>query len=289
MIYYGYESYATFYATDPAYNLGVFYCQYAGTYRCPPRFFNSLYHSGKCSLVPLVKIWHEKPRYFGWSNIVFVHHGSLVWYGSDRYSIVLAIQIIALHTLIMNYDALHLDPDEHVIMEVRKHWIVFAGHGVGLFVSALLPFVVFTVLQMFVPSITNVIQLPGNTGALFLFFYSLWLLFLWISFFVAWTKYYLDVWFVTEKRIVAVDQKELFDREISNLRFDKIQDVTIDVDGLIPTMLHFGNIKVQTASEDEKDFAMDTVRNPDEVRRVIFSQHNEIGDVGLKQGIRGSV
>ncbi len=191
----------------------------------------------------------------------------------------------------MNYDSLHLESDEHVILEVRKHWIVFAGHAVSLLFAGLLPFILFVALEMFVPAVLNAFKLPGNVSALFLFFYALWLLFLWISFFIAWTTYYLDVWFVTEKRIIAIDQKALFDREISNLRFDKIQDVTINVDGMISTFLHFGDVKVQTASEDEEDFLMQTVRNPDEVRRVIFSQHNEIGDASLKQGqyVRPSV
>jgi uncharacterized membrane protein YdbT with pleckstrin-like domain len=142
----------------------------------------------------------------------------------------------------------------------------------------LLPLAIFEMVKYMGPQIIESIDLPGNVPALILFFYSLWLLFLWASFFVQWTKYYLDVWYVTEKRIIDVAQKKIFDREISNLRFDKIQDVTIDVHGFIPTLLGFGNIKVQTAGEDNKDFMMDTVRHPDEVRRVIFSQHNEIGD-----------
>ena len=178
----------------------------------------------------------------------------------------------------MNYNALHLDLDEHVIMEVRKHWIVFFGHALGLLLGAFFPFIIFTAVLVFTPKLLNIISLPGNTSALFLFFYSLWLLTLWISFFLAWTKYYLDVWYVTEKRIIAIEQKYIFDRVISNLRFDKIQDVTIDVNGFISTILHFGNVKVQTAGEDNKDFFMTVVRNPEEVRRVIFSQHNEIGD-----------
>jgi hypothetical protein len=191
----------------------------------------------------------------------------------------------------MNYDSLHLESDEHVILEVRKHWIVFAGHAFGLLAAALLPFIIFVAFEIFVPGLLNVFKLPGNVAALFLFFYALWLLFLWISFFVAWTTYFLDVWYVTEKRIIAVDQKALFDREISNLRFDKIQDVTINVDGFMQTLLHFGDVQVQTAGVEQDDFLMQTVRNPDEVRRVIFSQHNEIGDAPLKQGqyVRPSV
>ncbi len=111
----------------------------------------------------------------------------------------------------MNYEQLHLEPGEHVILEVRKHWIVFAGNAVALLFSGFLPLIVFTLVEILVPNVLNVISLPGNVAGLFVFFYSLWLLFLWVSFFVAWTKYYLDVWYVTEKRIIAIDQKHLFD------------------------------------------------------------------------------
>jgi uncharacterized membrane protein YdbT with pleckstrin-like domain len=80
---------------------------------------------------------------------------------------------------------------------------------------------------------------------------------------------------VTEKRIIDVQQKQFFDREISNLPFDKIQDVTVDIHGLIPTMLNFGTVEVETASkEDDGDFVMRAVRDPDNVRRVIFDRHN---------------
>jgi uncharacterized membrane protein YdbT with pleckstrin-like domain len=177
-----------------------------------------------------------------------------------------------------SYDALHLDQDEHVILEVRKHWIVFVGHAMSLLFGAVVPFVVLILIARFAPHVFDSLVIPGNVPALFLFFYSLWLLFLWITFFLDWTKYFLNVWYVTEKRIIDVDQKRLFDREITNLRFDKIQDVTLDVHGFLQTMLNFGSVKVQTAAENSGDFFMTMVQNPDEVRRVIFNQHNEIGD-----------
>ena len=183
-----------------------------------------------------------------------------------------------------SHDVLHLDQDESVILEVRKHWIVFAGNAIGLLFSGLLPFILYTFVKIFVPSFnTMTVSISGNDSALFLFLCVLWLLFLWISFFVNWTKYYLDVWYVTGKRIIAVDQRNIFDRGISNLRFDKIQDVTIDVRGFLPTLLNFGNVKVQTAGEDNFEFSMSTVKNPEKVRMVIFSQHNEIGDKFITQ------
>jgi len=174
----------------------------------------------------------------------------------------------------MSYDALHLELGENVILEVRKHWFVFVGQGfVSLFV-AIVPLILFLIIRSYVPNLVE-FDIPGNETALFLFLYTLWILFLWILFFVNWTKYYLDVWYVTEKRIIAIEQKRIFDREVSNLRFDKIQDVTLDVHGFLPTLLNFGNIKVQTASEDSKNFHMNTVRHPERIRRVIFSQQNK--------------
>jgi uncharacterized membrane protein YdbT with pleckstrin-like domain len=174
----------------------------------------------------------------------------------------------------MSYEILHLDPDEHVIMEVRKHWIAFAGYGLGLLFVALLPVFVLAVLSTFVPQLF-VIDLPVNASALFLFFYALWLLFVWASFFLHWTNYYLDVWYVTEHRIIAVDQRQMFSREVSNIRFDKIQDVTLDHHGFMSAFLGFGNIRVQTASEDSKEFYMTCVQHPEEVRKVIFDHQNK--------------
>ncbi len=177
----------------------------------------------------------------------------------------------------MSYNILHLDLDEHVIMEVRKHWIVFIGQAFSLVFSALMPFILFFFTKALLPGILD-FKFSNNDSALFVFIYSLWLLFLWVSFFINWTKFYLDVWYVTEKRIIAVDQRHIFSRGVSNLRFDKIQDVTVDIHGFIPTFLNFGNIKVQTAGEDNFDFFMSSVKDPEHVRKILFGKHNEIGD-----------
>ncbi len=170
-----------------------------------------------------------------------------------------------------------MDPEEHVILEVRKHWFVFAAHAAGLLFAGLFPFLVLAMLRMWLPGVLD-FSVPGNGAALSLFVYTIWILILWILFFIEWTKYYLDVWYVTEKRIIAVDQRRIFSREVSNLRFDKIQDITIEVHGFLQTMLKFGNIQVQTASENSTDFYLASVRHPEHVRKVIFSQQNKIGD-----------
>lgn len=167
---------------------------------------------------------------------------------------------------------LHLDPGEKIVYEVRRHWFVFLFNGIVLALLALLPFLAYSFLSNYLNVIpADTIEKYFYTG---LFFYALWLLFLWMMFFLQWTKYYLDVWYITDKRIIDVDQKAIFHREVSNLRFDKIQDISIEVHGVIATFLNFGNLQVQTAAEDSSDFFMKHARKPEEVRRIIFSQHN---------------
>jgi len=176
-----------------------------------------------------------------------------------------------------NYDLLHLDQDEHVILEVRRHWIVFLGNIISFVFFSVLPVILYILAHIFsVPFIDQLSQ--GPIIKIITILYLVWVLSLWLSFAITWTKYYLDVWYVTEKRIIDVEQKRIFHREVSNLRFDKIQDVTLEVRGFIATWLDFGNVKVQTAAEDSKDFYMTYVSRPEEVKRVIFMQHNIVGD-----------
>lgn len=167
---------------------------------------------------------------------------------------------------------LHLDPNEHVVLEVRKHWIVFFAQGFFLLIAAFLPFIGYEFFVHLVP-----LQLPaGLSIAGFLsFLYILWILTLWITFFVQWTSYYLDVWYITEKRIIDVEQKGFFDREVSSIRFDKVQDVSVEVRGIIATFLNFGNVEVQTASETGGNFSMRSAANPELIRKTVFATHNE--------------
>jgi len=188
----------------------------------------------------------------------------------------------------MLFSKLNLDPGETILLEVRRHWFVFVLRSVGVFVLAILPIVLFVVLISLVSQeIFKTIELYMTH---FIFFYCIWFMFMWMVFFIQWTNYYLDVWFITEKRIIDVEQKRVFHREVSNLRFDKIQDISIEVRGVIATFLNFGDLRVQTAAEDSSDFFMKNASRPEEVRKVIFSRHNREAEKvhqGSSSGISG--
>ncbi len=170
---------------------------------------------------------------------------------------------------------LNLDPGETIILEIRRHWFIFIGFTIASIFGALLPAVAFTVFEIFLPD--QLMKTVNEHISLSIFVYMLWLLLMWLIFFIQWTNYYLDVWYITEKRIIDVNQKGMFHREVSNLRFDKIQDISIEVKGVLATFLNFGDLKVQTAAEDSSEFTMKTANAPERVRQIIFSRHNNQG------------
>jgi uncharacterized membrane protein YdbT with pleckstrin-like domain len=96
----------------------------------------------------------------------------------------------------------------------------------------------------------------------------------WIAFFVLWTDYYLDVWYVTNERIIAVEQKGLFWREIIDLRYEKVQDVTVEISGIISTLLDFGDLHVQTAGVG-REIILRKAAKPDEAKRIILYEHSK--------------
>lgn len=94
-------------------------------------------------------------------------------------------------------------------------------------------------------------------------------MFLWLGLFISWIDYYLDIWIVTDQRIVNIEQIGLFRREVSELEHGKIQDVTSEVKGIIPTLFKFGDIYVQTAGEKER-FVFKQIVDPVRVRNIIM-------------------
>jgi uncharacterized membrane protein YdbT with pleckstrin-like domain len=123
----------------------------------------------------------------------------------------------------------------------------------------------FFYLPIFFPSFSIAIY-----HKLFLFGETFFAMMIWALFFLIWIDYYFDVWIVTSERIINVEQKGLFSREISELQLEKIQDISTEVLGVIPTFLNYGNIFIQTAGEKER-FLFRCVPNPYHIKDAIMS------------------
>jgi hypothetical protein len=83
---------------------------------------------------------------------------------------------------------------------------------------------------------------------------------MWMILASLWTDYYLDIWCITNKRIIKVDQVALFRRKTGSFRLERMQDVNVEV-----------NVHVQTASADVEEFKASFLPKPQEVKSVILA------------------
>lgn len=174
-----------------------------------------------------------------------------------------------------------LRKNEKIYLIKRRHPIILRLEilpGVFIF-CAILVFMTFLLfvplpslpdwLIKFVPSL-----LEFEIRELLLFSLSFLLLIFWQVIWLVITNYYLDSWIVTNKRTIHIELRGLFSRIVSSVPHDRIQDITVDVHGILPTVLHFGDLHIQTAGEF-REFIFRQIPDPNKTKEVIFEARRE--------------
>jgi uncharacterized membrane protein YdbT with pleckstrin-like domain len=148
---------------------------------------------------------------------------------------------------------------------IHRHWFNIFKQ----FIPILLAMFFLIVSLVFLPTYFSDLR-SGSFLRLLLFAESLFAIFIWIYGFFVWIDYYFDIWVITNERIINIEQKGLFVRSLSEVKFEKIQDVTVEVTGFIPTILNYGDVFVQTAAEKER-FVFRQIANPYETKDLIMN------------------
>ena len=102
-----------------------------------------------------------------------------------------------------------------------------------------------------------------------------WTILVLLSAFTVWTHYYLDLWIITDRRIILVDQIHFFNRNVSIFRLERMQDIEFYVKGIIPTLLNFGTLKAQTAGAHESNFKSTGLPDPRGLQSIIQKAMDE--------------
>ncbi|MDP3792167.1 MAG: PH domain-containing protein [bacterium] len=158
-----------------------------------------------------------------------------------------------------------LDQNETMVKKVRQHKLVLFFNTFFL--------VIFVVAPPFLYYLAgNTVYVPGDDLALFFSIYSAILLFAWAAFFKKWTDYYLDVLIITDMRVIDIEQKGFFSRDIATISLDKIQDITVNINGVLATFLDFGTLKIQSAGE-MTEFVIRDIPNPNKIKSIIYELH----------------
>lgn len=166
---------------------------------------------------------------------------------------------------------IQFETGEQIIKIVRRHYLVMIPMVLVITLGALFPvFVIALLSASFLPldeSVKTAIELFVSKWKVF--GYTLWLLLLWVIFFIEWTDYYLDLWVVTDRRIVDVEQKGFFHREVTSFKFEQIQDITVETRGLIETFFKFGTLHIQTAGHN-REIVIRDAHYPEDARTLIL-------------------
>jgi len=170
----------------------------------------------------------------------------------------------------MLFEQIQLETDEKILLVVRKHWFIPFTKIFALASSALLPLLLYLLLPTLITTIDTTSFVDIYAGLL-IYFYVIWLLLHWIALANILTDYYLDLWAITSRRIIAIDQQGFFRRFLSSFRLERLQDMNISVKGIIPTLLNFGTIEAQTAGGSNEEFKTANMPDPRGLKALIIS------------------
>ena len=159
---------------------------------------------------------------------------------------------------------------EKIIHVMHRHPITFIPKLLLFIVLAIVPLAVYGMINTLFPTLFAqqtvyafaVLAGSGYYLSILLFFYEQFIVF------------YLDMWVITNDRIIDVEQLGLFSRTISELDLFRIQDVTTDVHGIFATLFKYGTVTIKTASSNINIVFYD-IAHPNKIREELIQLSHE--------------
>jgi uncharacterized membrane protein YdbT with pleckstrin-like domain len=191
-----------------------------------------------------------------------------------------------LDNLIWNKPGLpdRVNSQEDLVLVVREDLVIIATKAVGLFLVFLILLASRTILLGFLDKFGIAVfdLIFFGVNAMLILIFS-----------IIFHNYYLSIQIVTSERIIDVDQRGLFNREVNTLSITNIEDVSYKKSGFWGTLLDFGNVVVQTAGNSGEGiggktngFVFDNVPNPAQVSTAVMAlfqkeQHKTLQDAAM--------
>lgn len=170
----------------------------------------------------------------------------------------------------MLLEKIELEEGEVVLATVRKHWFVIFLQIFGVLSLSVVPLLLI-VLIAFLPEQLNMLTRVTHATNILTYGIAFWMLSLALTGFNTWTQYFLDVWLITDRRVIIIFQEAVFRRRILNFRLERMQDIEVEISGIIATFLDYGTIRAQTASASDDDFSSSGLPHPRELQSLIQS------------------
>ena len=166
-----------------------------------------------------------------------------------------------MHNNIKDIKLKDMRPWEKPVMLIKRHWIIL----VKLF-SYFLLWIIFTIIFFaFLPS------LWANLTSIC--FWMIWSIFLYIE----WMDHELDMYIITNNRIIWIDQVWFLNRKVSECNLWQVQEVWNQTKWLLANLLNYWTITIQTAW-NATNFTMAFSPKPIENSRKILNEVDKYRD-----------
>lgn len=157
------------------------------------------------------------------------------------------------------------------IQQVYRRHVLNLLAPVGWSATMLLPLLIVIVLMNTLgyidePLVRASLWLMGGTYLIFVLSFMM----------MQWIIWYLDIWILTNSRLVDTQLISLFNRKISQVPLNQVQDVRVDIKGYLPAIFRYGNVTVQSAGK-EGFFQLNSISAPRDAARQILELCDSYG------------
>lgn len=169
------------------------------------------------------------------------------------------------------FDLIEFDPDEQLLIEIRKHPI---GLTFLYMIGGFIAITIFAVVTALATS--GVVAGFGLDGfePFFVFFGFLLSIFVLIVTYINGYLYKHNVIFVTNEKIAQVVNISIFHRKVSQLSIGDTQDVSVAQKTFFARSFNYGTLIIETAGE-QQNYTFNYVPNPYKASKVIINAHEE--------------
>lgn len=152
----------------------------------------------------------------------------------------------------------NLRPWEEVLKVIKRHWIVYVKIWLFYLMWIIFSIIIYVVFSASWASLINII---------------FWLVFL-LFIFVEWLNHELDMYVVTNNRIIWIEQIAFLNRSVSETNLWQIQEVNSKSSWLLANIFNYWTLSMQTAWNKttlQMDFCPDAIQASRKILNIVDS------------------
>jgi hypothetical protein len=154
-----------------------------------------------------------------------------------------------------------LQPDEKVLQLCRRHWWHLWPKSIIWAAFAIVP------VAVLVPLLSR-LDVLDDLGIVFWIIAAVWLVYWAVRLLLNWYRYHNDIWVITDQRVIDSFKPHPFQTRVATADLVNVQDMAVEKNGVIPTMLNFGDVVCQTAATGQQ-FRIAGVPRPESVQLLV--------------------